>query len=136
MATLRGHISDVHRNLAQAPVLALLLALLLAVIIAQTISARLKRIVRFAEQVAAGNLSARIAEGGSAEIAQVAMALDRTARRLEANFSSRRESRAPLESLLNSMNDGVIAVSPEMKLLWANQAITGMVHRPVRIGVH
>src|SRR5260370_1896208 len=33
------------------------------------------------------------------------------------------------------MNDGVIAVSPEMKVLWANQAITGMVHRPVRMGV-
>ena len=135
MATLRGHISDVHRNLAQATVLALLLALLLAVIIAQTISARLKRIVRFAEQVAAGNLSARIAESGSDEIAQVAMALDRTARRLEENFASVRESRAELEALLNSMNDGVIAVSPEMKVLWANQAITGMVHRPVRMGV-
>jgi two-component system phosphate regulon sensor histidine kinase PhoR len=124
-----------HRDLARATALALLLALLLAVAIAQTIASRLKRILRFAEQVAAGNLSARIAESGSDEIAQVAMSLDRTARRLEDNFSSVRESRAELEALLNSMNDGVIAVSPEMKVRWANQAITSMVHRPVRMGI-
>jgi len=134
MATLRSHIADIRRNLVRATILALLLALLLAVIIAQTISARLKRIVRFAEQVAAGNLSARIAESGGDEIAQVAMALDRTARRLEDNFSAVRESRSELEALLNSMNDGVIAVSPEMKVLWANEAITSMVHRQVRMG--
>jgi two-component system phosphate regulon sensor histidine kinase PhoR len=134
VATLRGHIADVRRSLLRATALALLLALVLAVIIAQTISARLKRIVRFAEQVAAGNLSARIAESGGDEIAQVAMALDRTARRLEDNFSAVRESRSELEALLNSMNDGVIAVSPEMKVLWANEAITSMVHRQVRLG--
>ena len=135
MATLRDHMAAVHRNLARATALALLLALLLAVAIAQTIASRLKRILRFAEQVAGGNLSARIAESGTDEIAQVAMSLDRTARRLEENFASVRESRAELEALLNSMNDGVIAVSPEMKVRWANQAITSMVHRPVRMGV-
>ena len=134
MARLRGHVAEIRGSLVRATALALLLALVLAVIIAQTIAARLKRIVRFAEQVAAGNLSARIAESGGDEIAQVAMALDRTARRLEDNFSAVRESRAELEALLNSMKDGVIAVSPEMKVLWANEAITGMVHRQVRMG--
>jgi two-component system, OmpR family, phosphate regulon sensor histidine kinase PhoR len=101
---------------------------------AQLISARLRRIVRFAERVAAGDLSARIAERGGDEIAQVAMALDRTARRLEENFAAVRQSRSDLEALLNSMKDGVIAVSADMKVLWANDAITGMVRQPLRIG--
>jgi hypothetical protein len=72
--------------------------------------------VRFAEQVAAGDLSARIAVTSGDEIAQVAMALDRTARRLEENFAAVCESRSELEALLNSMTDGVIAVSPDMKV--------------------
>ena len=135
MATIRRHIAEIRQNLARATALALLLALVLSVIIAQTISARLKRIVGFAEQIAAGNLSARIAERGTDEIAEVAMALDRTARRLEENFSAVRESRSELEALLNSMNDGVIAVSPDLKVLWANAAIASMLHRPVRMGV-
>jgi two-component system phosphate regulon sensor histidine kinase PhoR len=134
LATIRSHISDIHTTLLRATALALLFALVLAVAVAQTISSRLRRIVNFAEHVAAGDLSARIAERGSDEIAQVAMALDRTARRLEEHFAQLRESRSELEALLNSMNDGVIAVSPEMTVMWANEAITGIVHRPVRKG--
>jgi two-component system phosphate regulon sensor histidine kinase PhoR len=134
LAGVRSRISEIQDALLRATALALLFALALAVAVAQSISSRLKRIVRFAEQVAAGDLSARIAESGSDEIAQMAMALDRTARRLEENFASVRESRSDLEALLNSMNDGVIAVSPEMKVLWANAAITGIVHQPVRMG--
>src|ERR1700742_3407477 len=135
LASIQQHIADIHRNLAKATLLALLMALILAVFIAEVISRRLRRIVRFAEQIADGNLSARIAETSGDEIAQVAMALDRTARRLEENFARVRESRSELEALLNSMTDGVIAVSPDMKIRWANRAITSIVHQQVRIGV-
>src|SRR6476659_1930225 len=134
LASIEQHIADIRSTLMRATILALLLALVLAVIIAEVISRRLRRIVRFAEQVAAGDLSARIAETSGDEIAQVAMALDRTARRLEENFAAVRESRSELEALLNSMTDGVIAVSPDMKVRWANHAIAGIVHQQVRIG--
>jgi two-component system phosphate regulon sensor histidine kinase PhoR len=134
LSSLQRNLASIRSNLLRATALALLLALLLAMVIAEVISRRLRRIVRFAEQVAAGDLAARIAETGGDEIAQVAMALDRTARRLEENFAAVRESRAELEALLNSMMDGVIAVSPDMKVRWANQAIGGILHQPVRIG--
>jgi two-component system, OmpR family, phosphate regulon sensor histidine kinase PhoR len=134
LATIRSHIAEIEGALLRGTALALLFALALAVVAAQLISARLRRIVRFAERVAAGDLSARIAERGGDEIAQVAMALDRTARRLEENFAAVRQSRSDLEALLNSMKDGVIAVSADMKVLWANDAITGMVRQPLRIG--
>jgi two-component system phosphate regulon sensor histidine kinase PhoR len=134
LSSIQQHIANIRSNLMRATILALLLALVLAVVIAEVISRRLRRIVRFAEQVAAGDLSARIAETSGDEIAQVAMALDRTARRLEENFAAVRESRSELEALLNSMTDGVIAVSPDMKVRWANHAIAGIVHQQVRIG--
>jgi two-component system phosphate regulon sensor histidine kinase PhoR len=134
LSTIRTHLAAIRSTLLRSTALALLLALVLAIIVAETISRRLRRIVRFAEQIAAGDLSARIAESSGDEIAQVAIALDRTARRLEDNFAAVRDSRAQLEALLNSMTDGVIAVSPDMKVLWANQAISGIVHQPVRMG--
>jgi two-component system phosphate regulon sensor histidine kinase PhoR len=134
LSSLQRSLASIRSNLLRATALALLLALLLAMVIAEVISRRLRRIVRFAEQVAAGDLAARIAETGGDEIAQVAMALDRTARRLEENFAAVRESRSELEALLNSMTDGVIAVSPDMKVRWANHAIGGILHQPVRIG--
>lgn len=134
LSTIRSQVAEIRRTLLRSSLLALSFALVLASIAAQLVSGRLRRIVRFAEQVSSGDLSARIAAKGTDEIAQVAIALDRTVRRLEENFAALAESRAQLEALLNSMTDGVIAVSPEMKVLWANQAISGIVRRPVTIG--
>ncbi|HET7872836.1 MAG TPA: HAMP domain-containing protein, partial [Terriglobales bacterium] len=129
LTAFREHISEIRNTLLKTTALALGLALLLALLVAQNVSSRLKRIVRFAEQVAGGDLAARIAEKSGDEIGQVATALDRTARRLQENFESVRESRAQLEVLLNSMNEGVIAVSPDMRVMWANQAMQSIVHR-------
>ena len=134
LSRIQGHISEVRRTLLRATALALLLALLLAIVIAEIISRRLRRILDFAEKIAVGDLSARIAESSGDEIAQVAAALDRTARRLEENFAAVRESRAELEALLNSMTDGVIAISSDMKVRWANQAIQSIVYRRPVIG--
>ncbi len=134
LATFQQHLDAIRGTLLRGTAWALLFALVLAIAVAQNVSTRLRRIVKFAEQVAAGDLSARIAARSGDEIGQVARALDKTARRLEENFASVRESRLQLEALLNSMTDGVIAVSPEMKILWANQAITRMVHQTARIG--
>jgi two-component system phosphate regulon sensor histidine kinase PhoR len=134
LTSIQQHIAQVRSSLFRATLLALLLALLLAIAIAEIIARRLRRIVDFAEKIAAGDLTARIAERSGDEIAQVAGVLDRTVRRLEENFNAIRESRAELEALLNSMADGVIAVSPDLKVRWANHAIASIVHQRVRIG--
>jgi len=134
LSVFRSHISDIRWTLLKTTAPALIFALVLALAVAQRVSSRLKRIVQFAEQVAAGDLSARIAESSGDEIGQMATALDRTARQLQQNFAAVRESRAQLEALLNSMNDGVIAVSPDLKILWANQAMERIVHHPVQVG--
>jgi two-component system, OmpR family, phosphate regulon sensor histidine kinase PhoR len=134
LADIQRHLGEIRRTLLRTTALALLLALLLAIVIAELISRRLRRIVYFAEQVAAGDLFARIADTGGDEISQVATALDRTARLLQQNFNDVRENRAELEALLNSMADGVIAVSHDKKIRWANHAIERIVRRRVPIG--
>jgi two-component system phosphate regulon sensor histidine kinase PhoR len=134
LSSIRSHLGEIRRTLLRASFLALLLALLLAVVVAQTVSTRLKRIVHFAERISQGDLTTRIAEDSYDEIAQVATALDRTARQLEESFSVLQESRVQLEALLNSMNDGVVAVSAELRVLWANHAMADLVHQPVRVG--
>jgi two-component system phosphate regulon sensor histidine kinase PhoR len=134
LSSIRSHLGEIRRTLLRASFLALLLALLLAVVVAQTVSTRLKRIVHFAERISEGDLTTRIAEDSYDEIAQVATALDRTARQLEESFSVLQESRVQLEALLNSMNDGVVAVSAELRVLWANHAMADLVHQPVRVG--
>ena len=58
------------------------------------------------------------------EIGQVAAALDKTARHLEDSFAALQTSQRQLETLLNSMQDAVIAVAADDRVQWANQAWT------------
>jgi two-component system phosphate regulon sensor histidine kinase PhoR len=120
--------------LLEGSALAMLVAIVLALIATQSIGRRLVRITEFAERIAAGDLSARIQEGSSDEIAHVASALDKTARKLEDGFRALENGRQTLETLLNSMQEAVIAVSQDGRVLWANQRMERLLPSGVRLG--
>jgi len=124
----------VRSRLAIASGLALVIATLLSAVVSQRLAHRLRNIMAFADRVAAGDLSARIDEAGSDEIAHVAGALDRTARQLESSFAALETSRKQLETLLNSMQDAVLAVSPKGTVEWANGVMQRLAGR-VRLGL-
>jgi two-component system phosphate regulon sensor histidine kinase PhoR len=124
---------SVRRALLWGSGIALLATLLLAALAAQYTSDRLQRIVDFAERIAAGDLTARIASGSVDEIGQVATSLDKTARKLESSFLALQTSQRQLETLLNSMQDAVIAVDHDARVQWANQGLDRMVMQRTRL---
>ena len=121
---------SVRLHLLAASGISLALATVLAAVIAQFISRRLQRIVRFANQVASGDLSARLDEHSTDEIAQVATALDQTARKLEQSFAELETSHRQLEAVLNSMQDPVFVTSRDQRVQWANDPV----RRLARVG--
>ncbi len=125
---------SIRRDFIGGSALAAVLAILLASFGTQSIGRRLMRISDFAERVAAGDLSARIEEESGDEIAQVASALDKTARKLESGFQALDNSRQTLETLLNSMQEAVLAVSEDGRVLWANQRMERLVPSGIRLG--
>ena len=134
LSSIVQRLREVRIQLLLASGLAFLVALVLAALISQALSRRLQRIVVFAEQVAAGDLSARIEEGSGDEIALVAAALDRTARQLERSFAALETGRKQLETLLNSMQDAVLAVSAAGKVEWSNGVMKRLAYGHVRVG--
>ncbi len=112
--------------------LALLVALIISAIAAQATARRLEGIVRFADRIAAGDLAARIEEASGDEIGQVAASLDKTARHLEESFAALQHSQRQLETVLNSMQDAVIAVSADDRVQWANQTMDKLVSQHTR----
>ncbi len=134
LASVQHTTATVRRTLLLASAIALLVATLLAGVIAQIIARRMARIVVFAQRIAAGDLSARIAESSTDEIATVAAALDSTARKLEESFAAVETSRNQLETLLNSMQEAVIAVDPHEKVLWVNGRMKRLAGGDVRLG--
>lgn len=121
-------------RLIEASALCLLVGLVLALIGAEYVARRLRKITAFVEEIAAGNLSVRLTESGNDEIAQLAMALDKTARHLETNFRGLETSRQQLETLLNSMEDAVVTVSPKRNVAWFNGAMSRLAASSIKVG--
>jgi two-component system phosphate regulon sensor histidine kinase PhoR len=133
LSDVEGATAQVYRTLWIGSGIAFGVAILLAGIVAQLTAKRLQRIVRFAERVSAGDLKARVDEPSSDEIGLVAGALDVTARQLESSFAALQTSQHQLETLLNSMQDAVIAVGPDDRVQWANQMMSRLVSRGTRL---
>jgi two-component system phosphate regulon sensor histidine kinase PhoR len=124
---------QVRHRLELASGLAFLFALLVAAVAANWTARRLERIVDVAARIAEGDLQARILENSPDEIGRVAGAIDKTARRVEQSFAAVRSSQRQLETLLNSMQDAVIAVSADGHVQWANQRIDRLVPQGTRL---
>jgi two-component system, OmpR family, phosphate regulon sensor histidine kinase PhoR len=125
---------NLQTGLLEALGISLLAGFVVALIGAESVARRLRRMVAFAEEIAAGNLAERLSESGVDEIASLAMTLDKSARRLELNFRNLESSRQQLETLLNSMEDAVVAVSPKREVVWFNGAMKRLAASSLSVG--
>jgi two-component system phosphate regulon sensor histidine kinase PhoR len=111
---------QIRNKLFLASLGGLLAALVLALFASAVISARSRRVMDFAGRVAQGDFGARLHESTFDEFAAVARSLNTTAEKLEESFQQVKESRERLETLLNSMQEAVLAVSSDRRVQWFN----------------
>jgi two-component system phosphate regulon sensor histidine kinase PhoR len=93
----------------------------------------LQKIVDVAARISEGNLQARVEDSKPDEIGVLGGALDQTARQVERSFAEIRSSQRQLETLLNSMQDAVIAISADGLVQWANQPMDRLIPQRVRL---
>ena len=124
---------QVHRRVALSAAFALLVALLVAAITSISAERRLQKIVDVAARIADGNLQARVQDPNPDEIGVLGGALDQTALQVERSFAEVRSSQRQLETLLNSMQDAVIAVSADGLVQWANQPMDRLIPQHTRL---
>ena len=125
--------SEVRRRLAWGSALGFAFALLVAGVASTSTARRLEHIVDVAAHIAEGDLKARVQDGALDEIGRLGGALDKTARQVERSFAAVRSSQRQLETLLNSMQDAVIAVSADGLVQWANQPMDRLIPQRVRL---
>lgn len=133
LSQLEAANQEARESLLFGSATAFVVALLLAAIAAHLTAHRLQRIVEFSEKISAGDLTARIAETSGDEIGRVASGLDKTARHLEESFTALQTSQRQLETLLNSMEDAVIAIGSDNRVQWANHTMDRLVPQHVRL---
>jgi two-component system, OmpR family, phosphate regulon sensor histidine kinase PhoR len=123
----------VRRRLLWGSLLASLVALVIAAAASIWTSRRLQHIVDVAARIEQGDLRARVKDHPVDEIGRVAAAIDKTAEQIERSFAAVRSSQRQLETLLNSMQDAVIAVSSDGLVRWANQPLDRLVPQRTRL---
>ncbi|MGA2746817.1 MAG: HAMP domain-containing protein, partial [Candidatus Sulfotelmatobacter sp.] len=125
--------AQVRRRLLWGSALALFLALVIAASASVWTSRRLERIVDVAARIEQGDLHARVEDSPLDEIGRVAAAIDKTAGQVERSFAAVRSSQRQLETLLNSMQDAVIAISSDGLVQWANQPMDRLIPQHTRL---
>jgi two-component system phosphate regulon sensor histidine kinase PhoR len=125
--------AQVRRRLLWGSLVAFLAALLIASTASVWTARRLERIVDVASRIERGDLRARVDDSPLDEIGRVAAAIDRSAEQVERSFAAVRSSQRQLETLLNSMQDAVIAISSDGLVRWANQPMDRLVPQRTRL---
>ena len=103
-----------------AGLIALAIALPLAAWVAGRVTDRLGKVVAFARQIAEGDLNARLDVSGDDELAAMEAALNQTALRLSQDFAEIESRRQELATMLDSMQEAVVAVTREGLVRWSN----------------
>ena len=132
-------LSVLGRDAFWSALIALVIALPLAAWLSRRISARLRRVVTFARRIADGDLAARIETQSTGELSTVETALNQTAERLGRDFAELESGRAELAVMLDSMQEGVVAITSSGFVRWSNavmQRIAGSQLIPGRPLVH
>ena len=85
-------------------------------------------------RIAQGDLSARLEHGRGDELAAMEAALNQTAERLGQSFAEIESSRHELATMLDSMQEGVVAVTSEGVVRWSNAVMQRIAGTEIRVG--
>ncbi len=116
-------VSKLRHILWAALGLALLVAVVLSSAAAQMLSRALGRMTEAAQRMAAGDLAVRTRPSGTDEISDLGRALDAMAGNLATSLTALRTERDLLEVILQSMQEGVLVLDQDNRMLLVNPAL-------------
>jgi two-component system phosphate regulon sensor histidine kinase PhoR len=112
--------------------IALAVVLPVAAWVARRVSARLQQVVAFARRIASGDLSARLVPSTEDDLSAMEAALNQTAEQLGRSFAEIESRRQELAAMIDSMQEAVVAITPEGLVRWSN----AVMHRVAGTQIH
>ncbi len=109
--------------LLQTGVVAALLSLLFAVLVSLSLKKSFQPMIRVVEDIAAGHLRRRIRKYPGREFAPLAEAVNTMAQSIEEQVRAQADQTAQLETILNTMSDGVLVLGQKGHIRRCNRAL-------------
>lgn len=117
----------VSRSDLEAAIVSTVLGGGLMLLVAALLSHRIERLTMEARSLEAGDLSARIQPGYDDELGELARSFNSMASRLEDSFGRLEEERKTRDVVLTNLTEGVLAVDPSGRAIFANPTARDMV---------
>jgi len=112
-----------HAEILRAAGLAVLVGALVGLLVAVVIASRLRRIASTAAAIEAGSFDTELQPGVlHDEVGRLAETIDRMRGRLRESFAALESERNRLRTLFDQLQEGVIAVNPDLSVALANGA--------------
>jgi len=114
--------------------LSIAVALSLAVFIVHRIMERLRRVVAFARCIGEGDLSERLEVASDDELSEIEATLNLAAARVGKNFKELESRRLELATMLDTLQEAVVAVTAEGTVRWSNAVMQRVGGPQIRAG--
>ena len=115
---------QIYRTVGIIFLVLVIMAVLMGFWIIRKIVRPVKLIVRTAESISRGDLSARVKTASKDEVGQLAQTINLMGGELQKRFSEISREKATLNIVLSSVREGVIAVDANQKIIFANTAVS------------
>jgi two-component system, OmpR family, phosphate regulon sensor histidine kinase PhoR len=132
LAIIKQSTAEIRKKIVAGSVIACLLAMFVAALMSRSSTRRIENMAAFAGRIADRDFSGALRDPSKDELGRLASSLDRTASMLQESFSELERSRTQLQTLLDSMQEAVIAVASDKRLMWANGAMRRLVPQTER----
>ncbi len=113
---------DLRQMVAGSGIITLLLVTAIAIIVRFVVLRRLQRFETVARLIAGGDLERRVPESGSDTISWLAHEFNTMADSVTGLVREVRDQRERLETIINSIDDGIAVLDPERRVIAANDA--------------
>jgi PAS domain S-box-containing protein len=113
---------DLWWMIAGSAALTLVLIAIIALVVRYAVLRRLQRFETTARLIAAGDLERRVPAGGSDTISWLAQEFNTMADSVTGLLTDVRDQRERLETVINSIDDGIVVLDAERRVLAANDA--------------
>ena len=122
ISAIDGEIKTIRNNILLALVLTTLAAAIASLFVAQRITRPIEEMKKGAAQFAKGNLNARLAVPSSEELSELAVTMNRMAENLDEKIKDFKNRSMELEAVHASMQEGVIAIDKDERIITVNSA--------------
>lgn len=117
----------ISRSDVEAAIVATVLGGGLMLLLATLLSRRIERLTLGARSLESGDLATRLEPGHGDELGRLATSFNSMAARLQQSFESLEDERGIRDAVLSNLTEGVLAVGPDGRAIFANPAARGMV---------